>query len=102
MKISEVESDRFRVIADPADFDRTSGNLFEKTVFNNRGLIVSVFTVLTLVFAYFGMQVQVSASFLKTIPGSHPFVVNFLKYESQVKGLGNSLRVAVEVGDGGK
>ena len=99
MQISEAKSGHFRVIADSADFDRQSGNLFEKAVFNHRGLIVSLFAVLTIVFGYFGMHVQLSASFLKTIPGSHPFIANFLKYESQVKGLGNSLRVAVETGD---
>lgn len=97
MKISEIDTDQFRVIADQADFDRQSGNVFEKIVFNRRGWILAVFAVLTLVLGYFGTQVEIRASFLKTIPGSHPFIANFLKYENQVKGLGNSLRIAVAV-----
>jgi len=97
MNITENDTDLFRVIADHAHFDRKSGNVFERAVFNNRGWIVAVFAILTLAFGYLGSQVQIRASFLKTIPGGHPFIANFLHYESQVKGLGNSLRIAVEV-----
>ncbi|MES2256993.1 MAG: MMPL family transporter [Pseudomonadota bacterium] len=99
MNISEIDKDQFRVIADQESFNLQSGNFFEKLVFNHRAWILAVLAVLTLVLGYFGAQVEMRASFLKAIPGSHPFIANFLKYESQVKGLGNSLRIAIEVND---
>lgn len=80
-------------------FDQQSGGLVERLVFNNRRVVIATFVAMTLVLGYFAARVDLDASFLKTIPTSHPFIVNFLKFEDEVKGLGTSLRVAVEAGN---
>lgn len=81
-------------------FDPRSGNWLERLLFNHRGSILAVCALLTLLLGFFAFRVEVNASFLKTIPNSHPYIQTFLKYESQVKGLGNALRIAVVAPDG--
>ncbi len=84
------------VIADLAQFDTRSGSAVERGLFNHRGLVVLVCLVLTAIFAWQATRLQLSASFEKTIPTSHPYIVNFLAQRDELKGLGNALRVAVE------
>lgn len=83
-----------------AAFDPGSGNWLERLLFNHRGVILAICALVTLVLAYQATHIQISASFLKTIPSSHPYVLNFLKHQAQVKGLANSLRVAVVAREG--
>jgi predicted RND superfamily exporter protein len=41
-------------------------------------------------------KLELNASFEKTVPTQHPYIQQFNKYQSQLTGLGNSVRVAVE------
>ncbi|MBK5123968.1 MMPL family transporter [Burkholderia sp. R-69980] len=84
------------VIGDRKDFDRTSGSMLERIVFNHRRLVIAVCTILTLFFAYQAKQLVINASFEKTIPQSHPYIKNYLRYQKELPGLGNSIRVVVE------
>ena len=83
------------VIADLSHFDRSSGSLVERILFNHRALVVLVCLLITAVLGWQATKLQLSASFEKTIPTSHPFVVNFLKHQSELHGLGNAVRVVV-------
>lgn len=95
-----TSSQEFESIARLEDFDRSSGNAVERLLFNHRGVIVLLCTLLTVLFAVTAMRVNLNASFLKTIPNQHPYVLNFLKYENEVKGLGNAVRIVVEAQSG--
>jgi predicted RND superfamily exporter protein len=94
---THTSEDAMPVIRDVRDFNRNSGNWIERLVFNHRGLMIAVCALLTLIFAGVATtQLRLAPSFEKMIPQSHPYIVNYLKYRSQLSGMGNSLRVVVE------
>ena len=72
------------------------GNFAEQLVFGYRGFVLLLFALLTIYFAYSANKTEIKASFLKTIPNNHSFVEVFLKNKDEVKGLGNTLRIAVQ------
>lgn len=86
--------------ADPTKFDPASGNWLERLLFNHRRLMLLFCALVTVVLGYQALKIQINASFLKTIPNTHPYVQTFLKHQTQVKGLGNSLRIAVAAPEG--
>lgn len=95
-----VSTQEFESIASLEHFDHRSGNAVERLLFNHRGAIVLLCALATVVLAFFALRVELNASFLKTIPNEHPYVLNFLKYENEVKGLGNAVRIVVEAREG--
>src|SRR5262245_59716282 len=89
------------VMRSVAEFDRNSGNLLERTVFNNRLALVVLCAVLTAVLGYFAAtRLVLNASFEKMIPRSHPYIKNYLTFQKDLRGLGNTVRVVVENTDG--
>lgn len=88
------------VIADIADFDSRSGSLPERLLFNNRLAVVAVCLLVTVVLGWQAFGLRLNAAFEKMIPTSHPYIVNFLENRSQLAGMGNSLRIAVEATEG--
>ena len=83
------------VIADIADFDAASGSLVERVLFNHRLVVVLVCALVTALLGWQATRLQLNASFEKTIPAQHPYVQNFLRYQSELSGLGNAVRIAV-------
>lgn len=88
------------VIRDPKDFDTRSGNIIERAFFNHRFLVIVVCLLLTLGLGYQALALKLNASFDKTIPASHPYILNYFENRQDLAGLGNSVRVAVEAADG--
>ncbi len=88
------------VIANLAQFDRRSGSLVERAFFNNRLLVVVICLVATLVLGFQARKLELNAAFEKMIPTGHPYIANFLDNRSQLGGMGNALRIAVEAKDG--
>nr|MBL8455293.1 RND family transporter [Zoogloeaceae bacterium] len=88
------------VIGDLTDFDPQSGSPAERLLFNNRLAIVALCLLVTLVLGYQTLGLRFNAAFEKMIPTGHPYIVNFLEHRSQLAGMGNSLRIAVEAVDG--
>ncbi|MEO8644217.1 MMPL family transporter [Pseudomonas sp.] len=84
------------VTQDPAVFDRFSGNIFERLIFNNRLLIVVLCVITTLFSVYQLRNLTVTTSFDKMLPHAHPFIKNFLENRDQLRGLGDSVRFVVE------
>lgn len=84
------------VIRDLAEFDRTSGSRLERVLFNNRKLVLFLCLLVTVALGWQAAKLKLSASFEKTIPTSHPFIVNYLAHQGELQGLGNAVRVAVE------
>lgn len=99
MKISNYLSQQ-PVVHDLKDFDKNSGNLAERILFNHRPAIVLLCLAITIILGFQATKLQLNASFEKMIPTYHPYVVNYFENKSELSGLGNSLRIAVEVGEG--
>jgi predicted RND superfamily exporter protein len=88
------------VIRDLRDFDARSGTVVERLLFNNRLVIAVLCLIVTAVLGYQALGLTLNAAFEKMIPTRHPYIVNYLANKAQIAGLGNSLRIAVEVEQG--
>jgi uncharacterized protein len=84
------------VVADLKDFDRNSGSLAERLLFNNRLAVVIVCLLLTVLLGAQATKLRLNAGFEKMVPTEHPFIVNYFANRSELAGLGNTLYVAVE------
>jgi uncharacterized protein len=84
------------VIANLSDFDTKSGSLVERLLFNNRLLVLLLCLAVTALLGFQATKLRLNASFEKMIPTGHPYIVNYLKYKSELTGLGNAMRIAVE------
>lgn len=82
------------------DFDSRSGSLIERSLFNNRLIVVALCLMITLFLGWRAQDLSMSAAFEKMIPTNHPFIVNYLENQSELAGIENSLRIAVEAKDG--
>lgn len=84
------------VIADRKDFDRSSGNVLERLIFNNRGWMMLFCLVLTVFFAVQLRGLVVSANYEKMLPHGSPYIQNYFENRDQLRGLSDSIRVVVE------
>lgn len=76
-------------------FDPRSGSIIERALFNNRLVVVILCAIVTALLGWQATKLQLNASFEKTIPSHHPYIQNYLQYQSELSGLGNSVRIAV-------
>ena len=74
--------------------------LISRAVFAVRPLLILLFAIATVFFAWQASQLTPDASFEKMIPVSHPYIRNFLESRDDLKGLGNSVRIIVESTEG--
>ncbi len=81
-------------------FDPRSGSLIERALFNHRGIVLLLCALVTLLLGWQATRLQLNASFEKTIPTSHPYIQNFLRYQAELSGLGNAVRIAVAQPEG--
>jgi len=84
------------VVSRLGDFDRQSGSLLERALFNHRRVVLLVCLAVTLLFAWQSTRLQLNASFEKMIPSDHPYILNYMENRKQLSGLGNAVRIAVE------
>lgn len=77
-------------------FDPRSGSLIERALFNHRLIVVLLCAILTALLGWQATKLHLNASFEKTIPSHHSYIQNYLRYQNQLSGLGNSVRIAVE------
>lgn len=78
------------------DFDRQSGSLPERLLFNNRLVVVGFCLLMTLALGFQATKLDLAASFEKMLPTKHPYIVNYLTHKHDMIALGNSVRIAVE------
>jgi predicted RND superfamily exporter protein len=89
------------VAGEPSDFDPRSGNLLERLVFNHRLPMLVLCALVTVVLGYAAAtRLVLNASFEKMIPQSQAWISNYLTYQKDLRGLGNSVRVVIENTDG--
>ena len=84
------------VVRDLKDFDQKSGILLERLIFNNRLIVMLACLVVTLFLGYKAIHISLNASYEKMLPIKHPYIQNFIANRTQLRGLGNTLRVVVE------
>ena len=75
-------------------------SVVENLFFNNRILVMLFALVVTTFLAFQAIQLRPDASFEKMIPASHEYIQNFFENRDKLKGLGNAVRISVEVTDG--
>ncbi|MGF6331071.1 putative RND superfamily exporter protein [Pseudomonas sp. BS3782 TE3695] len=90
------DADHRRVVSERSQFDSNSGSSLERLLFNHRGIIMLVCGLLTVLCAFQASKLQVNAGFEDIIPQSHPYIRNYLENKTDLRGLGNNLRVVVE------
>ncbi|WP_075791023.1 efflux RND transporter permease subunit [Massilia putida] len=81
---------------DLARFDPQSGSLLERLLFNHRLVVIVLCAVITGILGFQASKLRLNASFEKTIPTGHPYIANYLKYQKELSGLGNAVRIVVE------
>jgi predicted RND superfamily exporter protein len=91
-----IGSETFEVIPDPARFDPRSGNALERLIFNHRRVILVAFALVSIFLGWHSTQLKINANFERMIPRSHPYIQNYLDNKTELRGLGNQLRVVVE------
>ncbi len=94
------EIDQMPVVKDVKDFDTSSGVLLERIIFNNRHIMIIVCLLVTLFLGYQATKLTLNASFEKMLPQSSPYIKNYLANQSELRGLGNTVRIAVETTKG--
>lgn len=96
MNVEQKTKNEFEVITHLGAFDKNSGSLLERMIFNNRVLILLLFALVTLFLAYSAREIRLNASFEKMIPQNHEYIVNYYDHKADLAGLANTLRIAVE------
>lgn len=71
-----------------------------KVIFGLRAPLLFVFVVATLALGYQASKLRPDASFEKMIPVDHPYIEKYFQHIDDLRALGNSVRVIVEVKDG--
>ncbi|QCP51792.1 RND family transporter [Trinickia violacea] len=89
-------SEPMEVVRDPYQFDEKSGNVLERLIFNNRVWVVIACALLTAFFAFQLRGLVISASYEKMLPHTHPYIRNFLENRGELRGLGDTVRIAVD------
>jgi predicted RND superfamily exporter protein len=92
--------DQAPVIPNLADFDRNSGSIVERVLFNNRAIILLLCLAATLFFGFEATHAKLNASFTKMIPTHQPFMVNFLNHADDLQSQGNAIRIVVQADKG--
>ena len=82
------------------EFDKNSGSLVERLLFNYRGVVLLVCLALTVFLGYQMTHLRLNANFEKTIPQGHPYIANFMEHKDDLAGLGNSVSIAVATTQG--
>ncbi|MGJ7509837.1 efflux RND transporter permease subunit [Variovorax sp. GT1P44] len=80
-----------------AQFDSGSGSRLERLIFNHRFAVMVACGLVTLLLGFMAVaRLTLNASFEKMLPQGHPYIQNYLENRTELRGLGNSLRIVVE------
>jgi uncharacterized protein len=88
------------IITNIVDFDRGSGSVVERLLFNNRPVILLICLLATLFFGFEATKVKLNASFENMIPTQQPFIVNFYHHYDDLQSQGNAIEIAVQADHG--
>ena len=71
----------------------------ENWFFKFRLPVLAAFVLITIVMAYFAVQIRMDAGFAKQLPNSHSFVKTYYEYQDDLSGT-NSITVALRKTEG--
>jgi predicted RND superfamily exporter protein len=74
----------------------TEERWLERVIFSHRPILLFLFLLATVFFAWQTARLRPDASFEKMIPMEHPFVRAFMKHKSDLGAAGTTIQVAVE------
>jgi len=77
-------------------FDRRSGDLAERIIFNSRLLVLLAALLTTVLLGWQAARLGVGSNFSQMVPQSHPFIENYFDNADSLGGLGNAVRIVVE------
>lgn len=86
----------FEIITNVNQFDKKSGSLLERMIFNHRIIVLLLFVAITAVLGYSAKNIRLNASFENMIPVNHDYILNYYGNKSDLTGIANTLRIAVE------
>ncbi|MBT1449690.1 MMPL family transporter [Glaciecola sp. XM2] len=66
-------------------------NSSEKIIFRNRGLLISIFAVITVFLVYQASQLKLDAGFTKNIPLNHEYMQTYIEHKEDFGGANNVL-----------
>ncbi|WP_341869640.1 efflux RND transporter permease subunit [Pseudomonas aegrilactucae] len=92
---SKVTAPDSTTVLDLTAFDKHSGSLVERLLFNHRGLVVALGLLISAILGWQATDLRLSAAFEKMIPVGHPYIENYFKYRAQLGEGGNTLRIAL-------
>ena len=75
-------------------------SFFEKAIFSNRRIILTVLIGCAALLSFSGLQVKPEASFVKMLPSEHGYIKNYISYRKELASLGNVIRIVVESKNG--
>jgi predicted RND superfamily exporter protein len=81
-------------------FDKLSGSLVERLLFNNRGIFLLFCLLCTVFLGYNALKVRVNADYEQMIPLHQPFIANYLKHYLDLQGQANAVQIAVTADKG--
>ncbi|MEP6874789.1 MAG: MMPL family transporter, partial [Burkholderiales bacterium] len=93
---ADTSLDAQPVVARLEDFDTASGSPIERGFFNHRPWVMAVCLLLTLLLGWQATRLRLNASFEKTIPTAHAYIVNYFANKANLAAQTNAMRIAVE------
>lgn len=72
----------------------------EPLLFGHRLAVLLLFALVSLGLGFCAARLHLDVSFQKMVPSHHPFIANYLRYENELRPLGNVVRIAVEAKQG--
>ena len=81
--------------APPLEINSTTSSFSERILFDHRPVVLILCLLASMLLGFQASKVQLNASFEKTIPTQHPYVVNASQFQQDLQGLNNFVRIAV-------
>ncbi len=88
------------VIANLDNFDRASGSIIERILFNNRPIIVILCALATIFLGYEATKVRLAADYSQMIPVHQPYIANYFKHYADLQSQSNEVQIAVVANKG--
>lgn len=88
------------VLADINDFDKSSGSVFERILFNHRAVFLLLCLAITIFLGVKALDVRVNADYNNTIPTHQAFIRNYLQHYSELQSEANAVQIAVTADHG--
>ena len=74
----------------------SEAKIYERLIFNFRPVLLILFIIATIFLTYKATQIKADTSFLKMIPGEHPFIQNMVENLDNLGAAGTPIQIAVE------